>query len=150
MSEKIESDAGVYIDSSALAKLYVPEPESEQVERFLLGRRDLIISDLSVTEVISAAARRKREKALSRKQAIEIRDAVLSDAGSGSFRRAGMSPSIHRKAERMLLATESVPLRTLDALHIALALSVESKYILTFDSRMADAATLQGLQIVEV
>ena len=141
---------GIYLDSSALAKLYVPEMESERLDHFLWGRRDLAISELSVTEIISAVARRRREGALTVKQANRIRDAVLSDAGSGSFRRLDLTPGIHREAERMLLSTESVPLRTLDALHIALAVSGNATHVITFDVRMAEAAVLHGLHVVEL
>lgn len=141
---------GVYLDSSALAKLYLPEPESEPLDAFLRGRRDLMISELSVTEVISAVARRKREGALRAAQASRIRDAVLSDAGSGSFRRLDLSPAIHRAAERMLLTTESIALRTLDALHIALAVSGEATRVITFDGRMEAAAVLHGLHVVRL
>ena len=152
MAEKndFEELPGVYIDSSALAKLYVPEVESELIEDYLRGRTDLMISELSVTEVISAVGRRRREGVLDAKKASQIRDAVLSDARSGSFRRLDLSPGIHREAERMLLSTESVPLRTLDALHIALAISGEARHVLTFDGRMAEAAALHGLQVVEL
>jgi predicted nucleic acid-binding protein len=160
MVEKSESEefsaqsskptAGVYLDSSALAKLYVPEPGSEPLDRFLRGRRDLMISELSVTEVISAVARRKREGALGAEQATRIRDAVLSDAASGSFRLLDLNPAVHREAERMLLTTESVPLRTLDALHIALAVSGGARRVVTFDSRLAEAAALHGLQAGQI
>ena len=160
MAEKNESDepssglidagSGVYIDSSGLAKLYVPEPESEPLDRFLRGRSDLMISDLCITEVISAVARRRREGALDAEQAMRIRDAVLSDARSGSFRLLDLNPAIHREAERMLLSTDSIALRTLDALHIGLALSGEANHVITFDNRMAEAAALQGLKVIAV
>lgn len=60
------SDLGVYLDASALAKLYLPEPESD---------------------------------ALDARHANQIRDAVLADAGSGSFRRLDLTPAVHRNAE---------------------------------------------------
>jgi predicted nucleic acid-binding protein len=142
--------SGIYIDSSALAKLYVPEAESGRLDKFLRGRRDLIISDLAITEVISATGRRKRESHLTARQASDIRAALLADAQAGSFRRVDISPAIHREAERMLLAAESIVLRTLDALHIALALSVPAGRVITFDVRMADAAALYGLDIVKL
>ncbi len=149
-NETEDPDLGIYLDSSGLAKLYVPEPESELVDRFLRGRRDLLVSELSLTEVISAVARRRRERALDPKQANQIRDALLSDAVSGSFRRLDLTPAIHREAERILLSAEWVPLRTLDALHIALALSAEAGGILTFDGHMADGAVLYGLRVVQL
>jgi uncharacterized protein len=143
-------DAGIYLDSSAFAKLYVPEPESERLDVFLQGRGGLFISDLVITEVLSAVARRKREKELRADQANEIRDAVLLDANSGSFERLDLTPSVHREAERLLLGTDSLPLRTLDALHIALALSISATHVLTYDRRMREAAAQAGLQVFDV
>jgi uncharacterized protein len=143
-------EGGVYLDSSALAKLYVTEVETEDLESFLVGRTDLMISDLCITEVISAVARRRREGALDAKQANEIRRAILDDAKSASFRRLDLTPTVHREAERMLLSSQSVYLRTLDALHVAIALSGPAARLITFDDRMKAAAVLQGLEIVEL
>jgi predicted nucleic acid-binding protein len=144
------ADSGIYIDSSALAKLYVPEPESDALDAFLRGRRDLLISELAITEVLSAVARKRREGMLNESQAFEIRDAVLSDADSGSFCRLDLSPLIHRQAERLLLQVESLALRTLDALHVALALHGSATYIVTFDARMRVAALHAGLKSVDL
>jgi predicted nucleic acid-binding protein len=148
--QPVEPWPGVYVDSSALAKLYVPEVESERLDEFLRGRTDLMISDLCITEVMSAIARRRREGVLEAKQANEIRAAVLADAKSGSFRKLDLTPAIHREAERLLFSTESVALRTLDALHIALAVTGLAQRVVTFDSRMKAAAALHGLEIVEL
>jgi predicted nucleic acid-binding protein len=106
------ADSGIYLDSSALAKIYVPEAESEKLDSFLRGRRGLMISELAITEVLSAVARRKREGVINVDQASEIRDAVLEDADSGSFDRLELSPAVHREAERLLFGIDSVPLRT--------------------------------------
>jgi len=148
--EPATQKTGVYIDSSALAKIYLPEAESEPLEDFLRARQDLMISELCITEVVSAAARRKREGLLNAKQVKRIHDAMLADAESGYYRRLGITLRIHRDAERMLLSTESVPLRALDALHIAIALSGPAERMITFDVRMASAAVVHGLQIVEL
>jgi len=143
-SNRPQAGDGIYLDSSAFAKLYLPEPESVSLDRFLVGRRDLVISDLSITEVISAVARSKREGTLDSRQVDRIYEAVLADARSGSFRRLDISPAIHRAAERILLASQS-NLRTLDAIHIALAVSSGVKYLITFDPRMSQAAAQQGV-----
>ena len=47
---------GLYLDASALAKLYVTEPGSDVLDDALRGRGDLMVSDLAVTEVVSAFA----------------------------------------------------------------------------------------------
>src|SRR5881227_3976502 len=137
-------EAAVYIDASALAKLYVPEPESERLDAFLRGRLGLMIS-----EVLSAVARRKREGELRPELANEIRGALLADADSGSFARLHLDPAVHLDAERLLLATDSLPLRTLDALHIALAFSGRATHVLTFDRRMREAAVQAGMNVID-
>ena len=142
--------AAIYIDSSALAKLYVPEAESGILDAFLRGRRGLMISELAITEVLSAVGRRKRARELGADLANEIRDAVLADADSGSFDRLDLSPAVHRDAEFLLLATDSVSLRTLDALHIALARSGSATHVLTFDRRMQEAAEQAGLIVIDL
>ena len=109
-----------------------------------------MISELCITEVTSAVARRKREHILNAKQANEIRKALLADADSGYFLRLDITGAIHREAERILLSTDSVALRTLDALHLALALSGQAQMLITFDLRMADAAILHGLEVIEI
>jgi predicted nucleic acid-binding protein len=142
-------DSGIYLDSSALAKLYVPEPESDRLDSFLRGRRDLLISELAITEVLSAVARKRREGTLSASQAFEIRDAILADAESGSFSRLDLSPLVHREAERLLLHVESVAVRTLDALHVALALQGSATNIVTYDARMREAALHAGFKVFD-
>jgi predicted nucleic acid-binding protein len=144
------ADAGIYLDSSALAKLYVPEPESDTLEAFLQGRRDLMISELAITEVLSAVARRRRECMITARQAFDIRDAVLADADSGSFHRLDMSPVVHREAERLLFHIESVALRTLDALHIGAALLARATHVVTYDARMRAAALHAGLKPLDL
>ena len=143
------ADAGIYIDSSALAKLYVPEPESDTLEAFLKGRQDLMISELAITEVLSAVTRRRREGMITAHQALDIRDAVLADADSGSFHRLDMSPVVHREAERLLFHIESVALRTLDALHVAAALLALATHVVTYDARMRAAALHAGLKTLD-
>jgi uncharacterized protein len=143
-------EVALYIDSSALAKLYVPEPESDRLDAFLCGRLGLMISELAITEVLSAVARRKREGELQPELANEIRDAVLADADSDSFSRLQLDPAVHREAERLLLATALLPLRTLDALHLALAFSGAATHVLTFDRRMREAAVQSGLSVIDI
>ena len=50
----------IYCDTSALLKLYFPEPRSADLTRVVEGRDDLLVSDLAVTEIVSALSRRVR------------------------------------------------------------------------------------------
>jgi predicted nucleic acid-binding protein len=135
----------VYLDTSALAKLYVPEPDSATLEAAVVGRRDLIVSDLAVTELASTIARRAREGDLSAAHAQRLYQRVLRDRARGEFRHAELTANVHRDAERLLLGLgRRVALRAADALHLALAAAHEARVLITFDRRMRTAAAALG------
>ena len=135
----------VYLDASALAKLYVPEPESSALEALLVGRRDLIVSDLAVTEVASAMARRVRDRELPRREMAEAYRALVSDVADGGFLQTELTGRVHREAERLVMALgDRVPLRAADGLHLALAALTGARTLVTFDRRMAAAARMLG------
>jgi|PlaIllAssembly_1097288.scaffolds.fasta_scaffold325513_2 hypothetical protein len=137
----------LYCDASALAKLFVPEAESDALNRLLVGRDDVLVSDLCMTEVVSALARRAREGALPAATAKRIHRQMLAVAAQGAFRRVELLPATHREAERLLLGAETRPLRAADALHLALALGAGAGAVLTYDRTMARAALEQSLAV---
>jgi predicted nucleic acid-binding protein len=142
----------VYLDTSALAKLYVAEAGSDELEAALIGRRDLIVSELAVTELVSAIARRRRDGELSAPQLDRLYRRIAADVSGGEFLRADLTPSIHREAERLLLRIGSrQPLRAADALHLATAGALGVRTLVTFDVRMTAAArSFGGLDVVGV
>lgn len=135
----------VYLDTSALAKIYVREAGSDVLEAALLGRRDLLVSDLAVTEMTSAIARRTREGDLDDADARRVYEALLRDLSAGVYLRVELTSDVHRAAERLLLGVgRSTPLRAGDALHLALAAVADARVLLTFDQRMRTAAATAG------
>lgn len=134
----------VYLDASALVKLLVPEAESAALNQSLAGLTDVIVSDLALTEMASALGRRTREQRLTRGEARRLyREGSKLHAAS---RRAELTPPIHRRAEQLMLSLQ-VPLRALDALHLATALDAEAATVVTFDPRLREAAMSQGLLV---
>jgi predicted nucleic acid-binding protein len=132
----------VYLDASALVKLFVPEEESDVLNQALAGLTDVIVSDLALTEMASALSRRMRERRLTREEAQRLyREASKLLASS---HRAELTPPIHRRAERLMLSLAG-PLRTPDALHLATALDAEAATVVTFDPRLRDAVASQGM-----
>lgn len=123
-----------YVDSSAIVKLAVQEPESAALRRFLARRQPLVSTALARTEVARALlpsgpeAVARGEAVLRRIQLLRINDRVLSAAGH-------------------LLPLE---LRSLDAIHLASAdeLGASVRQIVTYDERMADAARTIGWTVV--
>jgi uncharacterized protein len=132
----------VYLDASALVKLFVPEADSDRLNQSLAGLDDVIVSDLALTELASAVSRRVREGRLSSPVARRLyRDA---QALASSCRAAELTPDAHRLAERLLL-TSTAGIRSLDALHLALALASGAATFVSYDERLRDAASGQSL-----
>jgi predicted nucleic acid-binding protein len=135
----------VYLDTSALAKLYIAEARSDELEAALLGRRDLIVSDLAVSELASAIARRAREGEMTGIDATRLYQRALRDLTSGEFWRTELTERVHRDAERLLMALgRQVTLRAADALHLALAAGQGARVLITFDRQMTMAARALG------
>ncbi|MFB9776297.1 type II toxin-antitoxin system VapC family toxin [Brevibacterium otitidis] len=122
----------VYVDTSALAALLKPEPESESLERWLdETSATLVSSDLLETELRRVAVR----DGLSQTDVTALLDGVaLAALDRAVFRNAGFLP--------MEL------LRTLDALHLETAIRLDADAILTYDRRLAQAAESAGLTVI--
>jgi len=128
------SSSLLYLDSSALVKLVVAEPETQALLRFLAAWPDRVSSALARVEVLRAvkrtgagpAVRRRATRVLARVALIRIDDAVLSAA-------ARVPPAA---------------LRSLDAIHVATARSLDGLAgIVTYDARLGRAASRAHLKV---
>ena len=54
----------IYFDTSALAKWYINEVHSDDVEKYLQKHGPVAISDLTIVEMRCLLARRRREKSI--------------------------------------------------------------------------------------
>ena len=142
----------VYVDTSALAKLYVREVDSDALEVLLVDRTDLLVSDLAVTELTSALVRKVREGQLDGRVAGAIYQELLRDITEGQFQLLQLDSDLHRQTEQLLLTLGShQPLRAADALHLATALAAGARALVTFDQQMRVAAQAVGaLEVVDL
>src|SRR5262245_1796339 len=81
----------LYCDTSALVKLYLPEPGSEEFNEIIAGRTDVLVSDLAVTEIVSALARRTRGGAITREAARRVQHAIVERLDDGVYRRVELT-----------------------------------------------------------
>jgi uncharacterized protein len=122
-----------YLDSSAIVKLAVQEPESAALRRYLRRRRPLVSSALARTEVLRAvlpggdAALARGREVLARLDLVRVSDRVLDAAG----------------------ALPPVELRSLDAIHLATAQLLGSDLgpFVTYDDRLAQGARRLGFRL---
>ncbi|MGH9032463.1 MAG: type II toxin-antitoxin system VapC family toxin [Acidimicrobiia bacterium] len=121
-----------YIDASAFVKLFIDERESDALDQFVTGR-ELSSSALLRTEARRAVRHLGQETvehagaALAAVTLLDITDEVLDRAGM-------LDPRI---------------LRTLDAIHVATALSISDNVavVVTYDKRMQHASGAVGLRV---
>src|SRR5688572_24513995 len=76
---KAEVALNVFVDSSALAKRYIEEKGSDQVQAILSSASVLAVSVICVPEIISALCRRQRERKVSTEVYRNAKASVLSD-----------------------------------------------------------------------
>jgi predicted nucleic acid-binding protein len=139
----------MYLDTSVLVKRYVAEPDSEQVDEVVVGFT-LVSSELALGEVWSALLAKERNKALSAAAREQVWNAFLGDIDEGILRLIPLDGVMIREANEMMLRVHPhVPLRTLDAIHLATYDSVTTGPIFTKDKRMIAAAKLLGFAVVE-
>lgn len=126
----------VYLDSSAIVKLVVTEPESQALTATLARWPDRVTSALARVEVHRALYRTNQppsvhlraDDVLASLILLRLDDAVLAYAAS--FRNPNM--------------------RSLDAIQLATALSIgdDPEAVITYDVRLARVAELEGLKVL--
>ena len=126
----------LYLDASALVKLVVAEPESPALLQLLRAWPVRVSSALSLAEVpralrragFSAGARRRARDVLARINLVDIDRRVLAGAA----------------------ALDPAALRTLDAIHLATALSLREdlQAVVSYDRRLTAAAQRAQLEVL--
>jgi predicted nucleic acid-binding protein len=129
----MSAERATYLDSSAIVKLVMVEPESAALRRYVSRRRPMVSSALARAEVARALlplggqAVRRGAEVLRRLELIRVSDRVLAAAGQ-------LQPS---------------ELGTLDAIHLATALELgrDLARVVTYDERLRVAAVSVGCAV---
>jgi len=138
----------IYFDTSALAKWYLNESRSEEVEAFIQERGPVSISDLTVVEMRYLLARRRREGHFSQDTELRVFATFQDEVRQGILLCHPMPAGIASAALNLLSMAPGVPLRTLDAFHLAIAREIEAELVATADRVMIQAATAVGIGVV--
>jgi predicted nucleic acid-binding protein len=123
----------VYLDSSALVKLVIAEPESFALRRYLADEPERASCALARVEILRAvrghgpAAFTRARRLLQRRNLVQIDEELLDAAGA-------LDPRV---------------LRSLDAIHLAAAqlFGDELTAVVTYDRRMAEAAAVVDVAV---
>jgi predicted nucleic acid-binding protein len=135
----------LYLDTSALVKLYFEEIGSAEVRKRVGSAAFVATSRVAYVETLSGLARKTREGTVSstdRSRALKVfhqdwKQFFVVEVSDPVCRRAGELVNAH-------------PLRSLDAIHLASALLVRERTeavveFAAFDRRLSHAAASEGL-----
>ena len=126
----------IYFDTSALVKLVFEETESTALAEWLTVRADVpkVSSDLSTIELLRTCRRVDED-------AVEAANLLL-----GGIDLLPMDRAIVEKAATLV----PTDLRSLDAIHLASALSVKANLtaLVAYDVRLCSAAAQAGIEVV--
>jgi predicted nucleic acid-binding protein len=127
------AEAVLYLDSSAIVKLVVSEPQTAALVETVRSDPEMVSSTIARIEVLRAVKRAGARRAVA-----ERAESILG--------RMGL---VRLEEEIVKTASELRPreLRTLEAIHVATALSLVPAIssLITYDARLASAARATGL-----
>jgi predicted nucleic acid-binding protein len=136
----------LYLDTSALVKLYVHEEGSANVRRQVRAAQSIATSRVAYPEARAALARREREGGIGKRS---LRRAVAQlDRDWSAYVVVELTESVARRAG---VLAESRALRGFDAIHLASALDLSALLdaavgFLGYDARLDAAAAAEGLE----
>lgn len=132
----------MYLDTSIVVKLYTREPDSAECEKIVSGHR-ILSSELLYTELWSALLAKERNGVLSpddRQRIWQLFEMHLLDE---FVELVNLDGQVLREAAEMIARVHpQVPLRTLDAIHLATFAGLDAGPLFTADRRMIEAARL--------
>jgi predicted nucleic acid-binding protein len=137
----------VYIDTSVAVKLYVEEPDTPGCIAAARHAR-LASSRLLFCEFRSALLRKLQQSAISAELHSDVWRQFQRDVEAARLTLISIDDALVEDAARLLAALHpDVPLRTLDALHLATCLGVDAGPLFTRDARMLRAAQMMGMPL---
>lgn len=126
----------VYLDSSALVKLVLPEAESAALIQVLASCLDRVTSSVAVVEVVRAARRASDDPAVERRAREVMAGVHLLQADAPTLDVAAV--------------VEPRALRSFDAMHLAAAIELgdDLAAMVVYDAALARAARAAGINVI--
>lgn len=134
-----------YLDTSVVVAYYLPEALSTRAQAIYTAQAAPAISELVELEFFAALSLRLRTGDLERTQAERVASLFLSHLDGGWYTRIHLHAG-HYVAARSFIARFDLPLKSPDALHLAVSAS-ERLPLVTADRQLARNAESLGLEV---
>jgi predicted nucleic acid-binding protein len=143
-----------YWDTSALGKLYLPEPDSAAFVHKAADDSVIVTTRLTLYEMRRVAFRKESEGFTQTGTAESVSTQLNQDVTDGQLRIVQLDARVEAEFDGIMATcyrhTPPVPIRTFDALHLASARADGQTELVATDKRMRDAAKLLGFSLFPV
>ena len=139
-----------YADSGFICSLYAPDANTERACKFMNKQREAVaFSWLNQVEFRNALRLRIFRKEITEQERNHSLNLLLADLGTGIFKNAEPAHSSVLIETERLSAQHSQKLgtRSLDIIHVAMAIVLGSERFLSFDNRQIKLAKAAGLTV---
>lgn len=137
----------VYLDTPVLAKWYLNEPGTKEVTDYIRSVDRAVISSLTMTEMRCLLSRRKRMKDFNESVEHQLYAAFLNDIDRGYLSVEVFIDSYFTYAAHLIDSLPTIPLRTLDALHLTILQQQNIRCLATADDVMMKAAKKINIEV---
>lgn len=133
----------VFLDTSTLAKRYVQELGSEELEDlFFSVVKEVFVSTLALAEFAAAIGRKLRNKEMLEKSASKAMRELEKDWG-GLFKKIPLTEDLAMSAASLAI---QYPLKGADAIHLASAIAVGADLFVVSDNMLVSVAEKIGIK----
>jgi uncharacterized protein len=137
----------VYLDTSALVPMFIREPMTAAVLEWLESAAEPVaVSDWTMVEFASAASMKVRMGSVAASVARDAVERAITFVRAHCTVATPRQEEFHRATE--LAGDSQSSLRAGDALHLAIAESLEAATILCLDDAMARSAEALGMKVI--
>ncbi len=138
----------IYFDTSALAKWYLNEAKSDEVEKYIQENGPAAISEITLVEMRSLLARRRREGNINAHLEMKVFATFEEDIRRSYLVCHPLPKGLAAGAVNLLATYPEIPLRTLDALHLVICLEIPAQVLAAADRVMIAGGKAAGLSVV--
>lgn len=141
----------IYYDTGILLKLYLNEPDSSRVRRYVVERGNaLLITSFHQAEITSAIQLKVFRKECSQTQARVTLKHIEADRRENVLIQTTLDWNLawSKCVELSTAHSRSTGCRTLDTLHVACAVIIETDRFVTSDERQIRLAKRIGMDVV--
>lgn len=144
----------VYWDTSALLKLYAPEPDSNDYLRLLIQQsEDVAISFLHRVELYFALGGKESRGEIASGSTKRLFQLFEQHVSSGRYFVIPWGDDVALEAQGLLdaslNATPPVMVRSLDGMHLGALRAARIQSVVTADVKMRDAAKVASIDVIE-